>query len=166
MKDNIAVLQHNAPNKSEVDHPVGAIYQKCRDKRKKISKYVRQHVVDKQENACGMCKLDLTTYFELDHIVGLQFGGTDDEENLMAQGRVVHLPIFCSLFVFLCFLLYSEYNVFFLLLLAKLIRVVQGLTPPPILYVCLIKELVFSPVLGGAYPITIDIRFTIVPIIR
>ena len=64
--------------------------QKSRDKRKKISKEVRQHVVNKQENACGMCKLVLTPYFELDHIIGLQFGGTDDEANLMALCRDCH----------------------------------------------------------------------------
>jgi predicted restriction endonuclease len=63
---------------------------KSRDKRKKISKVVRQHVVDKQEKACGMCKLVLTPYFEIDHIIGLQFGGTDDEANLMALCRDCH----------------------------------------------------------------------------
>jgi len=65
-------------------------FEKSRDKRKKINKDVRQHVVDKQENACGMCKLTLTPYFEIDHIIGLQFGGTDDEANLMALCRECH----------------------------------------------------------------------------
>ena len=51
---------------------------------------MRQHVVNKQENACGMCKLVLTPYFEIDHIIGLQFGGTDDEANLMALCRDCH----------------------------------------------------------------------------
>jgi 5-methylcytosine-specific restriction endonuclease McrA len=52
--------------------------------RKKINKGMRQQVVNKQENACGACKLALTSYFQIDHIIGLQFGGTDDESNLMA----------------------------------------------------------------------------------
>ena len=64
--------------------------QKSRDKRKNINKDVRRQVVDKQENACGMCKLALTPYFEIDHIIGLQFGGTDDEANLMALCRECH----------------------------------------------------------------------------
>jgi len=64
--------------------------QKSRDKRKKISKDMRQHIVNKQENACGICKLVLTPYFEMDHIIGLQFGGTDDEANLMALCRDCH----------------------------------------------------------------------------
>ena len=65
--------------------------QKSREKRKKISKDMRQHVVNKQENACGICKLLLSPYFEIDHIIGLQFGGTDDEANLMALCRECHI---------------------------------------------------------------------------
>jgi len=52
--------------------------------RRKINKDLRQSIVDKQENACGSCKLALTSYFQIDHTVGLQFGGTDEESNLMA----------------------------------------------------------------------------------
>lgn len=64
--------------------------QKSRDKRKKINKDVKQHIVMKQDNACGDCKNALTPYFEIDHIIGLQFGGTDDESNLMALCRECH----------------------------------------------------------------------------
>ena len=53
-------------------------------KRRKINKDLRQQIADKQENACGSCKLTLTPYFQIDHTVGLQFGGTDEESNLMA----------------------------------------------------------------------------------
>ena len=53
-------------------------------KRRKISKHVRQHIVDNQNNCCGKCKKEFTPYFQIDHIIGLQFGGTDDESNLMA----------------------------------------------------------------------------------
>lgn len=58
--------------------------------RKKINKQVKQSILDKQKNTCGDCKLALTPYFELDHITGLQFGGTDDESNLMALCRECH----------------------------------------------------------------------------
>lgn len=57
---------------------------KSRDKRKKINKYTRKQIADQQQNACGECKLPLTPYFQIDHIIGLQFGGTNDESNLMA----------------------------------------------------------------------------------
>ena len=60
------------------------------EKRKKISKDIRHQIAEKQENACGECKQTLTPYFELDHIIGLQFGGTDDESNLMALCRECH----------------------------------------------------------------------------
>ena len=63
---------------------------KTQDKRKKINKKTRQLIADKQKNACGECKLALTPYFELDHIIGLQFGGTDEESNLMALCRECH----------------------------------------------------------------------------
>jgi 5-methylcytosine-specific restriction endonuclease McrA len=57
---------------------------KSRDKRKKTTKEMRQHIADKQQKLCGECKLGLTLHFQIDHIIGLQFGGTDDESNLMA----------------------------------------------------------------------------------
>ena len=52
---------------------------------------MRQQVLNQQENACGACKLALTPYYEIDHIIGLQFGGTDDEANLMALCRECHI---------------------------------------------------------------------------
>ena len=58
--------------------------QVVREKRKKINKDVRQQIVEKQGNTCGECKLVLSAYFQIDHIIGLQFGGTDEESNLMA----------------------------------------------------------------------------------
>ena len=58
--------------------------------RKKINKDTRQKIADKQENACGECKVALSPYFELDHIIGLQFGGTDEKSNLMALCRECH----------------------------------------------------------------------------
>ena len=80
MKDKIAVLQHTAANKCKDSET----HQKSRDKRRNINKQVKQRIVDKQEKSCGECKLALTPYFQIDHIIGLQFGGTDDESNLMA----------------------------------------------------------------------------------
>lgn len=58
--------------------------EKSRDKRKKISNNIRKEIVDKQNNACGECELALSPYYQIDHIIGLQFGGTDDGSNLMA----------------------------------------------------------------------------------
>ena len=53
-------------------------------KRKKISKGIRQRIADKQQHKCGECEQKLPPFFHLDHIVGLQFDGTDEESNLMA----------------------------------------------------------------------------------
>ena len=65
-------------------------YSQPPQKRKKINKDVKQQILNKQENACGECKITLSPYFELDHIIGLQFGGTDEESNLMALCRECH----------------------------------------------------------------------------
>lgn len=53
-------------------------------KRKAINKDMRRYIVGKQDKLCGQCKQVLTPYFQIDHIIGLQFGGTNDESNLMA----------------------------------------------------------------------------------
>jgi 5-methylcytosine-specific restriction endonuclease McrA len=77
----------------EQDRDTDRVHQqniKRRDKRKKINKDTRKRIVDNQENTCGECKLVLSPYFELDHVIGLQFGGTDDESNLMALCRECH----------------------------------------------------------------------------
>jgi len=54
------------------------------DNRIKINKEMRKEVVKKQENRCGECKEELSLYFQIDHIIAIQFGGTNDETNLMA----------------------------------------------------------------------------------
>ena len=84
MKDKIAVLQHQAAEKCEIDSDISITHQKSRDKRKKISKVVRQQIAEKQQNTCGECKQLLSIHFQLDHVIALQFGGTDEESNLMA----------------------------------------------------------------------------------
>jgi hypothetical protein len=75
----IEVLQH----KVEV-YAQCVITEKSRDKRQKISKEMRQYIANKQKNTCGKCKLGLSLHFQIDHIIGLQFGGTNAESNLMA----------------------------------------------------------------------------------
>ena len=57
---------------------------KSRDIRKQIKKETRTEVVIEQENKCGECKEELSLYFQIDHVVGIQFGGTNEKSNLMA----------------------------------------------------------------------------------
>ena len=57
---------------------------KSRDIRKQIKKETRKEVVDDQQNKCGRCAEELSSCFQIDHIVGIQFGGTNDKSNLMA----------------------------------------------------------------------------------
>lgn len=53
-------------------------------KRKRIAPDKRNYIAKKQGNLCGMCKRALSSVFEIDHITGKQFGGTNEETNLMA----------------------------------------------------------------------------------
>jgi 5-methylcytosine-specific restriction endonuclease McrA len=55
-----------------------------RNNRINIKKNVKTQIVDEQENTCGDCKQNLSAFFQIDHIVALQFGGTNDKSNLMA----------------------------------------------------------------------------------
>ena len=51
---------------------------------KRVTPSMRQMVANNQERKCGQCSNDLQTYFQVDHIIGKQFGGDNSLENLMA----------------------------------------------------------------------------------
>ena len=53
-------------------------------KRHKIPKQWRLNISTNQDQLCGICKNSLPLHYHLDHIVALQFGGTDHQDNLMA----------------------------------------------------------------------------------
>ena len=80
-------LETNEKERSKIRTQIDNLRQnqeKSREKRKKISNDMRKQIVDKQNNTCGECTFVLTPFYQIDHIIGLQFGGTDDESNLMA----------------------------------------------------------------------------------
>ena len=52
--------------------------------RRRLNKYTRQEVANRQENKCNKCASNLSKYYQIDHITGLQFGGTDEFDNLQA----------------------------------------------------------------------------------
>jgi 5-methylcytosine-specific restriction endonuclease McrA len=52
--------------------------------RTNISPKIRIQIREKQNNACGICKKDISQVFQLDHSIAIQFGGTNHEDNLMA----------------------------------------------------------------------------------
>jgi 5-methylcytosine-specific restriction endonuclease McrA len=45
---------------------------------------MRLQIKESQNHQCGACQKDLTDIFEIDHVVALQFGGTNLVDNLMA----------------------------------------------------------------------------------
>ena len=52
--------------------------------RRKLSKETRQEVATRQEDKCNKCQTNLTKYYQIDHKTGLQFGGSDEFDNLQA----------------------------------------------------------------------------------
>ena len=59
--------------------------------RRKIKSSIRKEIVDKQSNKCRKCNNPLNQYFQIDHIVAIQFGGTDEMDNLQALCSNCHL---------------------------------------------------------------------------
>ena len=68
-------------NSNEVAKPVHAIRHQ---RRKKLSKKTREEVATRQENKCNQCQVTLTKYYQIDHKTALQYGGTDEFDNLQA----------------------------------------------------------------------------------
>ena len=52
--------------------------------RKKLNANERNQVRENQDNLCGICKKDITKVFQIDHVIALQYGGTNTMDNLMA----------------------------------------------------------------------------------
>ena len=63
--------------------------------RRKIKSSIRKEIVDKQSNKCRKCYNPLNQYFQIDHIVAIQFGGTDEMDNLQALCSNCHLEKSC-----------------------------------------------------------------------
>lgn len=53
-------------------------------RRRKITPFLRSKIKESQNHACNICSLPLSEYFQIDHMIALQYGGTDDEQNLQA----------------------------------------------------------------------------------
>ena len=52
--------------------------------RRKLSENTWEEVATRQENKCNQCQVNLTKYYQIDHKTALQFGGTDEFDNLQA----------------------------------------------------------------------------------
>ena len=53
--------------------------------RRGISQHIRKEVISEQNDKCNKCNKQLTEYnVNIDHKIGVQFGGTNDLDNLQA----------------------------------------------------------------------------------
>ena len=59
-------------------------------KQRNVSQLLKKKVAAKQKWACGHCRKILDASYEVDHIVALYKGGTNDEDNLIALCRNCH----------------------------------------------------------------------------
>lgn len=86
LKAQVAILldKHTSAAQTTINDHTKDPLLKSRNNRTNIKKNVRKQIVDEQENTCGDCKQILSIFFQIDHIVALQFGGTNDKSNLMA----------------------------------------------------------------------------------
>ena len=74
-----AKLRDNNQNVSQIQRlPI------VKKRRHNINANIRSNIVKSQMNKCNCCSKELSEYFDIDHIIGLQFGGTDEEDNLQA----------------------------------------------------------------------------------
>jgi 5-methylcytosine-specific restriction endonuclease McrA len=55
-----------------------------------VSETKKKYVASCQNWKCGNCKQQLTAWFEVDHVVRLEHGGSNEVQNLIALCRECH----------------------------------------------------------------------------
>lgn len=58
--------------------------------KRSVSETKKKYVASNQNWKCGHCNMQLDHTFEIDHIIDLQFGGTNNVDNLVALCRNCH----------------------------------------------------------------------------
>ena len=81
-KEITDVLSRLSQVEAKIKRQPTIIYQD--NKRCKIPDQVRLDICTKQNGQCNGCDQVLGDFFQLDHIVALRFGGTNDDSNLQA----------------------------------------------------------------------------------
>ena len=94
LKSNVKHILHNEPDQTEIIKKLQEKNKALQEENtqlkrqlkgiKRVTPPLRQMIANNQERKCGHCSNDLQTYFQVDHIIGKQFGGDNSLENLMA----------------------------------------------------------------------------------
>lgn len=58
--------------------------------KRSVSETKKKFVASRQDWKCGDCKNQLTAWFEVDHVVRLEYGGSNHVDNLVALCRECH----------------------------------------------------------------------------
>jgi len=77
--------QNNASNKS-----TNRLMQNSRTHKRSVSETKKKFVASNQDWCCGDCKSKLPAWFEVDHKIRLDQGGSNDIDNLVALFRNCH----------------------------------------------------------------------------
>ena len=58
--------------------------------KRSVSETKKKFVASRQDWKCGDCKNQLSAWFEVDHVVRLEYGGSNHVDNLVALCRECH----------------------------------------------------------------------------
>jgi 5-methylcytosine-specific restriction endonuclease McrA len=58
--------------------------------KRSVSETKKKYVASNQNWKCGDCKKQLTAWFEVDHKIRLEYGGSNHVDNLVAMCRECH----------------------------------------------------------------------------
>lgn len=87
MKEKIVVLEKQISEKDKTIETLRETiklrrpYKTCR---KKVNQTIRDRIIQNQKNMCNDCNNTLSKFCQIDHITAIQYGGTDEFENLQA----------------------------------------------------------------------------------
>ena len=78
-----ATIKENNKNIKDLKFQLGCPA-KGKTCRRYLPKQYRRNIIESQQNKCNICSSELSDYYEIDHIIAMQFGGTDELNNLQA----------------------------------------------------------------------------------
>tara|TARA_B100000123_G_C25731312_1_gene429430 strand:+ start:546 stop:1061 length:516 start_codon:yes stop_codon:yes gene_type:complete len=83
---NTQMASHCKNNNSNINR----LHKPTKKGKRSVSETKKKYVASLQNWQCKHCQQQLSAWFEVDHIKGLEFGGSNDVENLQALCRECH----------------------------------------------------------------------------
>ena len=83
-------LSYNQQNNKNNNQSTNRLMQNSRTHKRSVSETKKKFVASNQDWCCGDCKSKLPAWFEVDHKIRLDQGGSNDIDNLVALCRNCH----------------------------------------------------------------------------